>query len=216
MVKKWKRMKNSELEVLLKERGLPHKGNKDEMVERLRRFPNGYGLKGPPKRWQNSSVKSMLKKQLLDKNSPIRKMTVHEVWDSDPRYQQYPKFPKYYAALKKKVDAEQKEARLDDLKAAKHIKNNPKGKLNRRGYPHWHIHPAKKLLEVDVYKKKHETMKPCELRKTRKEYKEFPAEIFAARVNREVLKQKAANFWADKRNKQGMKKYLKEIEERAL
>lgn len=59
-------------------------------------------------------------------------------------------------------------------------------------------------------------MQPCDLRKMRKEYKDFPPEIFAARVNSEKLKQRGARFWAHKRNKEGMKKYLKEIEERAL
>ena len=39
----------------------------------------------------------------------------------------------------------------------------------------------------------------------------FAPDVFAKRVNREISKQTAAAFWAHKRNKRGMKKYLKEI-----
>ena len=210
-----KKMKNKELEDLLKAKGLPHKGNKDELIERLQRYPNGYGPKGPPKKWQFSKAKSKLRKELVNKKSPIHNMSVNAIWD-DPLYKQYPMFPKYYKELKKQVEAEGKEAHLDDIKAQKHITNNPREPLNKRGYPHWNKHPAKKLLQVDVYNKLHERMQPCDLRKMRKEYKDFPPEIFAARVNSEKLKQRGARFWAHKRNKEGMKKYLKEIEERAL
>ena len=49
-------MKNSQLEDLLKAKGLPNKGKKDELlIERLQRYPNGYGLKGPPKQWQHAA-----------------------------------------------------------------------------------------------------------------------------------------------------------------
>jgi hypothetical protein len=210
-----KDLKVPELKSLLQDKALPVAGKKDELIERLRKYPNGYGPKGAPKQWQYSNTKMKLKKDLLDKNSHIHDMSVNEIWNSNPLYKQYPLFPKYYEDLKKQVEAEGKEAHLDDIKAEKHIKNNPRGTLNKRGYPHWDKHPAKKLLQVDVYRKLHEAMRPCELQKTRKEYKEFPPEIFAARVNSEVLKQKAAKFWAYKRNKEGMKKYLKEIYERA-
>ena len=209
------KLRNKELEDLLKARGLPHKGKKDELVERLKRYPNGYGPKGPPKKWQHSKAKLKLRKELVDKNSPIHNMSVNAIWD-DHLYKQYPLFPKYYKELKKQIEAEGKEAHLDDIKAERHIKNNPRERLNKRGYPHWNNHPAKKLLQVDVYKKVHETMQPREFQKTRKEYTDFPPEIFAARANSEKLKQRAARFWADKRNKEGMKKYLKDIEERAL
>ena len=156
-------MKNSQLEDLLKAKGLPNKGKKDELlIERLQRYPNGYGLKGPPKQWQHSKAKLNLRKQLvLDKNSPIHNMSVKAIWD-DPLYKQYPLFPKYY---KKQVEVEGEEAHLDDIKAQKHIKNNPKGRLNKQGYPHWDKHPAKKLLQVDVYNKLHQKMPPRELQK---------------------------------------------------
>ena len=209
-----KKLKKAELKSLLKKKGLPCGGNVPELVERLQRYPNGYGPKGPPKKWQYSEAKLKLKKDLLDKNSPIHKMSVKSIWD-DPAYKMYPMFPNYYHALKNKVESEQKEAHLDDIKAKRHINNNPRKTMNKRGYPHWDGHPAEKLLEVDVCRKLHLSMKPSELHKTRKEYEQFPVHIFAVRVNREVMKQRAAKFWAYKRNKEGMKKYLNEIEERA-
>jgi hypothetical protein len=60
--------------------------------------------------------------------------------------------------------------------------------------------------------------KPCpvchqgrKLRLTRKEYKEFPSNVFVKRVNREKDKQKTAGFWAFNRNKKGMKEFLKDV-----
>jgi hypothetical protein len=57
-------------------------------------------------------------------------------------------------------------------------------------------------------------MKPQELQKTQREYRDFPQDVFAKRVSQEVGKQRAARFWADKRNKSGMKKYLEDVANR--
>ena len=57
-------------------------------------------------------------------------------------------------------------------------------------------------------------MKPSELQKTRDAYIDFPAKVFTKRVKREVEKQRAALFWAYKRNKLGMKMFLQNIAER--
>jgi hypothetical protein len=59
-------------------------------------------------------------------------------------------------------------------------------------------------------------MKPQELQKTRREYRDFPQDVFAKRVGQEVGKQRAAQFWADKWNKSGMKKYLEDVANRAV
>ena len=58
-------------------------------------------------------------------------------------------------------------------------------------------------------------MKPSKLYLKRKEYQEFPADIFRVRLNKEVDKQRGLKYWAHKRNLDGMKRHLKEIEERA-
>jgi methionine synthase II (cobalamin-independent) len=198
----------NELKPLLKERGLPVSGRKAALIDRLRNGASG----GPkPKPWQHSDAKKALKKALLDPTSPIHNMSFEEVLNSDPRYKQYPNFAKYYRDLKKSVEEEKIQVQADDAAARMHLMNFPRSHLNERGYPHWDTHNAKAFLETDVANKLHEKMKPSQLRKTRSAYKEFPPEVFAQRVHREVAKQKAAKFWAHKRNKKGMKKYLKEI-----
>ena len=58
-------------------------------------------------------------------------------------------------------------------------------------------------------------MKPIELRMTRQEYQPFSVEIFTVRVNKEVVKQRTARFWAHKRNKENLMKYLQDVKERA-
>ena len=202
-------MKRDQLKALLKERGLPVSGNKAELIDRLKNPPSG----PKPKPWQHSDAKKTLKKALLDPKSPIHTMSVEEILDTDARYKQYPKFKSYYESLKQKVEADKMRVELDDLAVKMHNLSFPKS--SGKGYPYWPDHPAKALLEVDVANEVHEEMKPSELRDTKQAYKEFPADVFRKRVNREKMKQKSASFWADKRNKKGMKKYLKQIKDRA-
>ena len=205
-------MKVRELRSLLKQRGLPVSGKKAELIKRLKNGSSG----GPkPKPWQHSSAKKDLKRSLLDPASPIHNMSVEDIRNSDERYQQYPNFEKYYKDLKAQVEAEKRQVKEDDIAAERHMRNNQRSAINKRGYPHWDTHAAKKLLELDVAKGAHQKMKPSKLRDTRVEYKEFPSDVFAKRVHREASKQLGAEFWAYKRNKRGMKKYLKEIAERA-
>lgn len=205
-------MKVKELQSLLKQKGLPVTGRKAELIDRLKNASSN----GPkPKAWQHSNAKKDLKRALLDPNSPIHNMSVEDIRDSDERYKKYPNFLKYYRDLKAHVEAEKKRVQADDIAAELYIKNNPRPSKNERGYPYWDTHPAKTLLEVDVANKMNEKMKPAQLRNTRDAYKEFPMDIFTKRVNQEVSKQKAARFWAYKRNKRGMKKYLQEVSTRA-
>lgn len=206
------KLKVPELKSRLKKKGLPVGGRKNDLIERLRKYPNGYQK---PKAWQYSNARKKLKRDLLSPTSSIHNMGVGDIWKSDTQYQQYPNFPKYYKDLKKQVEAEKKQAHLDDVKAERHIRNNPQSHLNKRGYPHWHNHPAKEFLEVDVANKLHERMSRSKLRETRSAYMAFPADVFTKRVNREAEKQKAVQFWAYKRNKRGMKKYLQDVAERA-
>ena len=207
-----KDMKKADLKSLLKQKDLPLSGNKEELIERLVLYPNGCP-EAPL--WQYSNTKKYLKRELLDPSSPIHNMSVKDIWNSDSRYKRYPLFPKYYEVLKARVEAEKKQVQEDDVKAERHIKNNQHSLLNKRGYPHWKKHPAKELLEVDVANKVHERMSRTKLQQSRAAYMAFPSEVFNKRVNREIDKQRAAQFWAYKRNKRGMKKYLQDVEERA-
>ena len=104
-------------------------------------------------------------------------------------------FSTCYKDLKNAVEKEKKTVKIDDINAMKHISDNERAKT-RQGYPSWHDHPAKKLLEVDVVRKLHTKMPPRDLRKTRKEYNEIPENVFCKHVNNEVSKQRATKFWA--------------------
>ncbi len=160
---------------------------------------------GPkPKPWQHSTAKKDLKRALLDPKSPIHGMSMEQIRASDNRYKQYPSFPKYY-----------KRVRLDDMLVRMHLRDCPRPAHANRGYPHWNTHAAKALLEVDVLNDLHKEKKPQELQKTRRVYREFPKDVFAKRVSQEVSKQRASRFWADKRNKSGMKKFLEDVAKRA-
>lgn len=203
-------LKLKELQARLKEKGLPVSGRKAELIERLRNPPTGQ----KPKPWQHSDAKKTLKKALLDPNSDIHNMSVKEVLETDPRYKQYPNFKIYYKDLKAKVEEEREAVKIDDLAAKMHMMSFPTPHMNARGYPNWKGHPAKPLLEVDVANELHK-MGPKKLQLTRSEYKEFSLHLFTKRMAREVDKQRAAAYWADKRNKKGMKKYMQQLKKKA-
>jgi hypothetical protein len=214
----YKSLNVKQLQSLLRQRGLPLSGRKRELVDRLQHGGRGRSTKtGPkPKAWQHREAKKDLKRSLLNPSSPIHNMTLEDIRNSDERFGQYPNFAKYYGDLKKQVEEEKRRVHQDDIAAAKFMKSNPRSFLNQRGYQHWNTHAAKALLEVDVANNLHLEMKPNQLRGTKKAYKDFPPEVFAKWVCREVSKQKTAQFWAYKRNKRGMKMYLREIAERVV
>lgn len=205
---------NKQLRELLKEKGLPVSGNKNELLERLKNGSGGaHSGRNKPKPWQHSDAKKELKRALLNPTSTIHNMTIEEIRNSNNKYKQYPKFAEYYKNLKLNVEAEMAQVQADDIAAEEHIRNNPRKPLNRRGYPHWDTHAAKIMLERDVANKVHETMTPQQLRMSanRNEYRDFPPQVFAARMYAEVARQKAVKFWAFKRNKQGMIRQMNKL-----
>ena len=169
-------LKVNQIKFLLREKSLPVSGKKAELIERLKNGSDGKKLKRmqKPKPWQHSAAKKELKWALLDPKSAIHHMSVEEIKSSNEQYKQYSKFAKYYKDVKGCVDAEIAQVKLDDVAAEQHIKNNPRNKFNRRGYPHSDTHVAKSMLEQDVANKKHEQMTPRHFRKTRGAYEEFP------------------------------------------
>ena len=205
-----------QIQVLLREKGCTVSGNKAELIDRLEAAnSSGCGREESkksgltkPKPWQHSSTKKELKRALLDPTSPIHNMTIDEIHKSHNGYKQYPNFPKYYRKLKARVDEEMAQVKADDIAVEEHLRNNPRKELNRRGYPHWDTHAAKRILQSDIANKSQERWTPSQLRKTQDVYKESNPEVFAKRVSSEIAKQKAAKFWTVKRNKKGMMKYL--------
>ena len=202
---------------LLKNYGLLISGNKSVLIDRLNVYSGGgLATTNKPKAWQHSDAKKDLKKALLDPMSHIHRMSVEEIRNSDDRYKQYQNFNKYYKDLMERIKAEKIQVKQDNIAVTRYITDNPRlSQLNKRGYPHWDTHPAKSMLEIDIANKKNESMPLRQLWRTRDVYKEFPADIFAKRVYAEVSKQKAAAFWAHKRNKKGMAKYLEDVAVRA-
>jgi hypothetical protein len=93
-----------------------------------------------------------------------------------------------------------------------HLLSFPRSALNKRGYPHWDDHPAKKLMESDVANGLHKNYRSAsEFRDTRPKFKPFPVEIIAKRVNNEVKRQKAEAFGAHKRSKVSMKNHVNNV-----
>ena len=203
---------NPQLKDLLKLRDLPVSGKKADLIARLKTYS---GRPKPSKKWANSQAKKDLKKALLDPNHPFHTMAPDAVHNSDEKYQQYPLFKEYFVEMKKRVAEEKERVKMDDAMVKEHLLMFPRAPLNKRGYPHWDGHPAQEWLQVDVANGLHEEMKPRHLRKTRECYKEFPKKVFAKRVYAEEARQKAAGFWADKRNKKAMKRYLQDVQARA-
>ena len=56
-------------------------------------------------------------------------------------------------------------------------------------------------------------MKPKELWNTRKEYKEFPLNVFRNHVNQEKRAQRETPYWIVKRNKKGLRKHNEHVRE---
>lgn len=101
------KLTNKQLRELLKEKGLPISGNKNELLERLKNGSGGaHSGRNKPKPWQHSDAKKELKRALLDPTSTIHNMTIEEIRNSKDKYKQYPKFAEYYKNLKLNVEAE--------------------------------------------------------------------------------------------------------------
>jgi hypothetical protein len=57
------------------------------------------------------------------------------------------------------------------------------------------------------------SMKPKELWKTRKEYKEFPLYVFRNHVHQEKRAQRETPYWIVKRNKKGLRKHNEHVKD---
>jgi len=208
----------NQLKTILRAKGFPVSGKKAELINRLELSEyDGRGArtnsipKQQPKPWQHSTAKKELKRALLDPTSNVHSISVEEVHRSNDQYKLYPNFPKYYRALQLHIEEEKMQVIADDIAAADQMKQNPRHRLNKRGYPHWDTHIAKILLERDIANKVHEKMSPQQLRMTRDAYKEFPPRVFGQQVQAEKTKQRAAKFWALKRNKEGLIRHMNKL-----
>lgn len=181
------------------------------------------------KPWQHSSQKKALTGKLLSSDKHrYWGMTLEQIWESEPGYQEYElrKFKNNVARLKKTVKCQMKQTEFDNLHVPIHKKDFPRAKLTNRGHAFWDTCKAKEYLEYDVAyelekkkvydsEKKYEDpdyklIKPSKLRKTRPDYELLDVTTFCKRFHEEVKKQRGQTFWVEKRNKKSMKKHLKE------
>ena len=79
---------------------------------------------------------------------------------------------------------------------------HPRNTRNTRGELVFDLHPAKRLLRMDVAKGIHKTMAPLALQATRPAYGEFKSKIFKHRVYQEVRRQKFIHYLEIKRSKE--------------
>ena len=78
-------------------------------------------------------------------------------------------------------------------------------------YPPWEKSEAKRLLRKDVQDKKHEHIKPKQLRETRPEYMMFTGKVFGKHIYQEELSQGQRSYWMHRKKlKQEAKKKAKE------
>lgn len=189
---------------------LPVSGRKNELIDRLM----GRGkTTGNVKEWRKSKAKSFLVKLIEDENSKVHKMTAEEIYKSHDWFQNYSfaKFKTYLRTiqaadvyLKNVVDDDEREI-WSELIAF------PRGEMTVRGYPFWHIHAARDLLEKDVRCGNADEIKPKELWEARVEYQAFPELVFCHHVHQEKRQQREEPGWVDKRNKKARKMHEDEV-----
>jgi hypothetical protein len=78
---------------------------------------------------------------------------------------------------------------------------HPRNTKNPRGQLVFDIHPAKRLLRMDIANGMHKTMSPSELQATRPAYGEFEPKIFTHRIYQEVRRTKFLHWLELQRNK---------------
>ena len=84
----------------------------------------------------------------------------------------------------------------------------PRNTRNSRSELCFDVHPAKKLLQMDVAKGVHKRLTPSKLRRTRPAYMEFKYRIFKHRIYQEERRSKFLNYLEQKREKERPKSSL--------
>ncbi|KAL7530545.1 hypothetical protein ACHAXR_003551 [Thalassiosira sp. AJA248-18] len=139
---------------------MPVSGKKIELINRLLGRSVAAAEKVEP--WKKSKAKALLSKLIADENSRAHQMTAEEIYKSHPWFQLYPlkNFKTNIKTLQKATSELKKIVREDEREIWSELVAFPRPELTCRGYPFWHIHPARKLLEKDVTDGKADQMKP--------------------------------------------------------
>jgi hypothetical protein len=165
--------------------------------------------KPPP--WKTSKAKETLKVLLeSDTDGEIHSMDAAAVQMLSSLFEDYSKtnFKTNLKNLKESIRTEKAAVKSDEefLLRDKLIVES-----KEMHYPPWEKSEAKRLLRKDVQDKKHENIKPKQLRETRPEYMMFTGKVFGKHIYQEELSQGQRSYWMHKKKlKQEAKKKAKE------
>ena len=145
----------------------------------------------------------------MDNKYPVHNMSADELYKIHPEFQLHP-FERFKENLKNLRAAVKREGDIveghhnDFVHEQLHC---PRKEKTSRGEYFWDTHAATLLLQQDLQDIKEgrkEKLPPSELRASRKEYQDFTARKFCARVHQEKRNQRETTYWIPKRNKTGL------------
>ena len=152
--------------------------------------------------WAQSVAKQILEQSILEGNVTERS-NPDIVYAEHDEYSKYDKrkFKHHLKHLLTTLTRYEKNATFANNAVANATKNHPRNELTIRGYPFWDTSQARLLLMNDINNGLTTTMKPRELWETRKEYKEFPLDVFRQHIYQENTRRKASTYWLSRKNK---------------
>lgn len=164
--------------------------------------------------WKTSEAKALLTKLLLDRDSDVHKMSPEEIHKSDPLFLAYPldRFKQNVKNLKKSITRRKKIIQEEESAFQADSKAFPREQKTSRGYPFWDSHPASTLMERDIKNGKKENKKPKEFWQSRREYREFPLEVFRWHMYQVLRENREGPYWIKRRNDAMMRKRDADIE----
>jgi len=149
--------------------------------------------------WRNSEARQIILEDLEEGILPLdaNEVSAERAWDF---YRHLPEFvgpgvvfSQFKERLKdhrKQVKRRQDQSRRESQALAHDRQLYPRQMHNHRGEPVFDLSNAKQLLHDDVKDKKHLSMTPSELQRTRREYMIFKPNKFKHRIYQEVRRQK--------------------------
>jgi hypothetical protein len=152
--------------------------------------------------WAQSDAKQILEQNILEglvteKSNPDIVYTEHNEYSKYDRRQ----FKYHLKQLLKTLTRYEKNATYANNAVANAKKNHPRNELTVRGYPFWDTSQARLLLMNDISIGLTAQLKPRELWETRKEYKEFPLDVFRQHIYQENTRRKASAYWLSRKSK---------------
>jgi hypothetical protein len=165
--------------------------------------------KPPP--WKTSKAKETLKVLLeSDADGEIHSMDAAAVQMLSSLFEDYSKtnFRTNLRNLKESIRTEKAAVKSDEEFL---LRDKVIVESKEMYYPPWEKSEAKRFLRKDVQDKKHEHIKPKQLRETRPEYMMFTGKVFGKHIYQEELSQGQRSYWMHKKKlKQEAKKKAKE------